>query len=58
MAQRYDAILFDLLTALLDSWTVWNQAAGSEAQHGFWGRTQQAAQLRLAGLGLAQSLSN
>ena len=25
------AVLFDLLTALLDSWTVWNSAAGSEA---------------------------
>ncbi|AIU25583.1 haloacid dehalogenase [Pandoraea pnomenusa] len=24
------AVLFDLLTALLDSWTVWNRAAGSE----------------------------
>jgi 2-haloacid dehalogenase len=28
---RYDVILFDLLTALLDSWSVWNRAAGSEA---------------------------
>jgi 2-haloalkanoic acid dehalogenase type II len=27
---RYRAILFDLLTALLDSWTVWNHAAGGE----------------------------
>ncbi|ARP79574.1 haloacid dehalogenase [Bordetella genomosp. 8] len=27
------AVLFDLLTALLDSWTVWNAAAGSE-EHG------------------------
>ena len=26
------AVLFDLLTALLDSWTVWNAAAGSEPQ--------------------------
>ena len=25
------AVLFDLLTALLDSWTVWNAAAGSGA---------------------------
>ncbi|CAM4174638.1 hypothetical protein BOMU111920_14455 [Bordetella muralis] len=24
------AVLFDLLPALLDSWTVWNAAAGSE----------------------------
>ena len=30
MPQKYDAILFDLLTALLDSWTVWNRAAGSD----------------------------
>lgn len=30
MASRYDAVLFDLLTALLDSWTVWNRVAGSE----------------------------
>jgi hypothetical protein len=30
-AGRYHrAVLFDLLTALLDSWTVWNAAAGSE----------------------------
>ena len=26
---RYDAVIFDLLTALLDSWTLWNSAAGS-----------------------------
>lgn len=26
---RYDAIVFDLLTALLDSWTLWNDVAGS-----------------------------
>lgn len=25
----YDAVMFDLLTALLDSWSVWNRAAGS-----------------------------
>lgn len=25
-----DAVVFDLLTALLDSWSVWNHAAGSE----------------------------
>lgn len=30
------AVLFDLLTALLDSWTVWNRAAGSEAQGRAW----------------------
>lgn len=27
--RKYDAVLFDLLTALLDSWTVWDRAAGS-----------------------------
>lgn len=30
------AVLFDLLTALLDSWTVWNRAAGTEAQGRAW----------------------
>ncbi len=28
---RYQAVIFDLLTALLDSWTLWNNAAGSDA---------------------------
>ena len=37
------AVLFDLLTALLDSWTVWNTAAGSEEK----GRTWRAEYLRL-----------
>ena len=37
------AVLFDLLTALLDSWTVWNAAAGSEAG----GRAWRAEYLRL-----------
>lgn len=32
----YDAVLFDLLTALLDSWTLWNSVAGSEAAGGRW----------------------
>src|ERR1700756_4124278 len=27
-ARRYDAVLFDLLTALLDSWTLWAEATG------------------------------
>lgn len=41
---RYpQAVLFDLLTALLDSWTVWNAAAGSEEK----GRTWRAEYLRL-----------
>jgi 2-haloacid dehalogenase len=26
---KYDAVIFDLLTALLDSWTLWNEVAGS-----------------------------
>lgn len=30
------AVLFDLLTALLDSWTVWNAAAGSAAEGRAW----------------------
>jgi len=37
------AILFDLLTALLDSWTLWNQSAGSEQA----GRAWRAEYLRL-----------
>jgi hypothetical protein len=28
MNRRYDAVLFDLLTALLDSWSLWNTVAG------------------------------
>jgi 2-haloacid dehalogenase len=28
--RRFDAVLFDLLTALLDSWTLWNDVAESE----------------------------
>ncbi|WP_233805799.1 HAD family hydrolase [Paraburkholderia sp. HP33-1] len=38
-----DAVLFDLLTTLLDSWTSWNRAAGSDAA----GRAWRAAYLRL-----------
>ena len=30
MTRAYDAVLFDLLTALLDSWTLWNEVAGSD----------------------------
>lgn len=37
------AVLFDLLTALLDSWSVWNAAAGSEDA----GRSWRAEYLRL-----------
>ena len=37
------AVLFDLLTALLDSWSVWNASAGSAIA----GRTWRAEYLRL-----------
>lgn len=37
------AVLFDLLTALLDSWTLWNRCAGSEEA----GRAWRAEYLRL-----------
>jgi 2-haloalkanoic acid dehalogenase type II len=40
--RRFDAVLFDLLTALLDSWTLWNDIAGSEDN----GRKWRAAYLR------------
>jgi 2-haloalkanoic acid dehalogenase type II len=30
MPHRYDAVLFDLLTALLDSWSLWNAVAGND----------------------------
>ena len=34
MKRRYDAVLFDLLTALLDSWSLWNDVAGdADAGH-------------------------
>ena len=36
--RRFDAVAFDLLTALLDSWTLWNHAAGSEADGLRWRR--------------------
>lgn len=29
MTPRYNAVVFDLLTALLDSWSLWNDVAGS-----------------------------
>ena len=37
------AVLFDLLTALLDSWTLWNDVASSEER----GRKWRAEYLRL-----------
>ncbi len=36
MKKRYSAVLFDLLTGLLDSWTLWNRVAGSEADGRRW----------------------
>jgi 2-haloalkanoic acid dehalogenase type II len=39
---RYDAVLFDLLTALLDSWTLWDAVAGSQEA----GRRWRAAYLK------------
>jgi 2-haloalkanoic acid dehalogenase type II len=41
-ARQYDVVLFDLLTALLDSWTLWNSVAGGEAK----GRAWRAAYLK------------
>ncbi|MEO7966031.1 MAG: HAD-IA family hydrolase [Gemmatimonadaceae bacterium] len=35
---RYDAVVFDLLTALLDSWTLWNLIAGSAEEGMRWRR--------------------
>jgi len=37
-SDRFDAVIFDLLTALLDSWTIWNAAAGSEHEGLAWRR--------------------
>src|ERR1700730_16837845 len=36
---RYDAAVFDLLTALLDSWTLWNAVAGSVTDGLRWRRS-------------------
>ena len=35
---KYDAVVFDLLTALLDSWTLWNAIAGSDEAGMRWRR--------------------
>ena len=40
---RYDAVLFDLLTALLDSWSLWNAIAGDAER----GRRWRAEYLRI-----------
>ena len=42
MARRYDAVLVDLLTALVDSWSLWNRIAGNAED----GRRWRAAYLR------------
>ena len=36
MKKRYAAVLFDLLTGLIDSWSVWNRVAGDEAKGRRW----------------------
>ncbi|HIJ37480.1 MAG TPA: HAD-IA family hydrolase [Rhodospirillaceae bacterium] len=36
MLPQFDGVLFDLLTALLDSWTLWNRIAGGEAAGRRW----------------------
>lgn len=36
MKQRYGAVVFDLLTGLLDSWSIWNRVAGDEASGRRW----------------------
>ncbi len=43
MKRRYDAVLFDLLTALLDSWSLWNDVAGDAEA----GQRWRAAYLRI-----------
>ncbi|HTW68966.1 MAG TPA: HAD-IA family hydrolase, partial [Acetobacteraceae bacterium] len=43
MPRRYESVLFDLLTALLDSWTLWDAVAGTESS----GRAWRTAYLRL-----------
>src|SRR5258708_27304460 len=41
--RKFDVVLFDLLTALLDSWTLWDIVAGNAED----GRKWRAAYLRL-----------
>jgi 2-haloalkanoic acid dehalogenase type II len=43
MAGKYRVVLFDLLTGLIDSWSLWNEAAGSAEA----GRRWRAGYLRL-----------
>ena len=35
---KYDAVVFDLLTALIDSWRLWNSVAGSPEAGMVWRR--------------------
>lgn len=35
---KYDAVVFDLLTALIDSWTLWNDVAGNAEDGMHWRR--------------------
>ena len=35
---KYDAVIFDLLTALIDSWSLWNDVAGSPGEGMKWRR--------------------
>ncbi|SDI15902.1 HAD family hydrolase [Nonomuraea jiangxiensis] len=44
VAGRYEAVLFDLLTAVLDSWSLWDSVAGGPAA----GREWRGEYLRLA----------
>jgi 2-haloacid dehalogenase len=34
--RKYEAVLFDLLTALIDSWSLWNETAGSAEMGRSW----------------------
>lgn len=43
LAERYDAVVFDLLTAVLDSWSLWESVAGDAEA----GREWRAEYLRL-----------
>src|ERR1700716_1646481 len=36
--RAYDAVVFDLLTALIDSWSLWNSVAGSAERGLSWRR--------------------
>ena len=36
MAARYQAVVFDLLTALVDSWSLWNDVAGDQERGVLW----------------------